>query len=158
MPYEFKSGEDEILLAQEKETILQQFNNEVAWRLGNTAYQKILATYPGRSAVIDITLLNGHKLFRAAIGNDTQLDNESWVQRKLNTVKTYNHSSFYIGAKLTLQNKPALPEQFALHGGSFPIRLQGSDFVIATLTISGLAQNEDHQIAYETLKVIAQEK
>ncbi|CAK7896710.1 hypothetical protein CAAN1_03S04874 [[Candida] anglica] len=156
MSFPFQSGDDVKLLQQEKEATLKVFNNAVAWEIGQLARQKVLAKNPNASAVIDISLLTGHKLFRAAVGSDTALDNESWVERKVNVVRRFNHSSFYHQAKLTCNNKPnTLNEaEYAIHGGSFPIRLQNSDFVIATLTVSGLKQNEDHEIVYETLKEI----
>ena len=41
---------------------------------------------------------------------------------------------------------------YATHGGSIPLRLINFDGIIGALTISGLAQEEDHLFAIEVVK------
>ena len=42
-------------------------------------------------------------------------------------------------------------QEYAAHGGSFPIILKGSG-VVGTITVSGLAQEEDHLLVVNTLR------
>ena len=65
-------------------------------------------------------------------------------------------SSYAVGLALkarniTLQEKYALPAtDYASHGGAFPIALAGTG-VIGAVTVSGLAQRDDHELVVETL-------
>ena len=64
-----------------------------------------------------------------------------------------------MGAKLlvrTLADLGALPERdYAPHGGSFPILLQGTGCVGA-VTVSGLPQRDDHRYVVEALASVLQ--
>ena len=42
--------------------------------------------------------------------------------------------------------------QYAIHGGGFPVRVQGVEGVVAVIVVSGLAQHEDHQVIVEALE------
>jgi uncharacterized protein (UPF0303 family) len=53
--------------------------------------------------------------------------------------------------KTNLVERYGLPvADYASHGGSFPIRVLGAG-VIGSVTVSGLPQREDHQLAVEAL-------
>ncbi len=86
----------------------------------------------------------------------TNPDNDQWVIRKKNTVNRFGHSSWYIGQKLrelkqTLEQKYMVSDrEYAAHGGSFPLTLQGVG-IIGTITVSGLTQEEDHALVVDVL-------
>ena len=51
----------------------------------------------------------------------------------------------------SLFEKYALPQaEYAGHGGSFPIRVQGAG-AIGSVTVSGLPQRADHELVVEAL-------
>jgi uncharacterized protein (UPF0303 family) len=44
---------------------------------------------------------------------------------------------------------PVDDEKYACHGGGFPVRVKGVEGVVAVIVVSGLAQEEDHNILVE---------
>ncbi|KAK6205267.1 uncharacterized protein RJT21DRAFT_124430 [Scheffersomyces amazonensis] len=137
---------------------LSKFDADVAWEIGTYARNVGLKKYPGKAILIDIRLTSGQVLFHSATAPGATVDNEKWVDRKINVVNRWGKSSFWIGQKLRIKDQPIEEALFvsvfdyATHGGSVPIRLKNLDSAIGTLTISGLAQEEDHLLAIETLK------
>lgn len=140
---------------------LDRFDNSVCWKLGSIARDLSLARYPTKPVVIDISLASGQVLFHSVTNDGTSLDNDQWISRKKRTVLRFGKSSFYIGQKLRIKGQPmedalfVSPIDYASHGGSVPIRIKGVDGVIGTLTISGLAQEEDHLLAIEVLTKVS---
>lgn len=52
----------------------------------------------------------------------------------------------------------AVADEYAIHGGGYPIRVKGVEGVIAVVVVSGLKQEDDHQVVAETIReVVAQE-
>jgi len=140
---------------QEREILLSRFTLDDAWRLGVTARE--LAVTRGLSLVIDIRRFGQphQPLFYAALPGTTP-DNIRWVERKSNVVARFHRSSYQVGLRLT-QSKTTFVEKYALpdadyatHGGSFPLHVTGAG-VIGSLTISGLPQRADHELAVEAL-------
>ena len=41
--------------------------------------------------------------------------------------------------------------QYAIHGGGVPIRVTGVEGVVGVIVVSGLAQEDDHQVVIETV-------
>jgi uncharacterized protein (UPF0303 family) len=72
-------------------------------------------------------------------------------------VYRFGHSSFYIGQLLKskgkrLEDAYLISESlYAPHGGCFPIILKGAG-VIGTITVSGLAQEDDHQLVIHAIR------
>lgn len=136
---------------------LNKFDSAVCWKLGSIARDLSIERYPKKAVVIDISLASGQVLFHSVTNDGTSLDNDQWIARKKRTVLRFGKSSFYIGQKLRIKKLPmedalfVSPIEYASHGGSVPIRVKGVDGVIGTLTISGLAQEEDHLLAIEVL-------
>jgi len=143
----------ETLLAQEAELQFSRFDAAAAWRLGSWLADK--ARKEGLKITVGITR-TGQRLFHFA-GEGTSRDNDEWVERKVRTVYRFGHSSFYMGRKLALEKQTAAEKyyldekEYCFHGGSFPIILRGTG-VVGTLTVSGLAQNEDHALAVEAIR------
>ena len=111
-----------------------------------------------------IDIMRGeHQLFHASL-RGTSADNDEWVKRKVRLVYRFGHSSFYIGQLLKSKGKSIeemflIPEsQYAPHGGCFPIIIKDTG-VIGAITISGLAQEDDHKLVVQVIRdYLEQEK
>jgi uncharacterized protein (UPF0303 family) len=134
---------------QEERLQFDHFSATIAWGLGRRL--KELAESRQASVVIDIHL-HAMPLFYVALEGTTP-DNPEWVRRKRNIVRRFFRSSYAIGLMEKQQkiNLDALdPRDYAAHGGSFPILLQGIG-CIGTITVSGLPQREDHCLVVENV-------
>ena len=149
---------DELLkeLGQQEEEIqFGSFSNDTALAVGMALVQA--AKNAGKSVTIDITR-GGQQLFHFAMAG-TSIDNGEWVRRKNNVVNRFGHSSYYVGITLknlgqTMEEKYLLPSSdYAAHGGAFPLIITGVG-VVGTITVSGLPQQEDHELVVSTLRLI----
>jgi uncharacterized protein (UPF0303 family) len=144
----------DLRLLEQHEQRLQfdRFDADAAWKLANVV--RSLAETRQVAIAIDIQL-QGWPLFYYAMPGTTP-DNADWVRRKRNVVLRYFRSSYAIGLKLqsqgtTLEAKTGLSQQdYAAHGGSFPIFLAGSS-CIGAVTVSGLPQREDHVLVTDAV-------
>ena len=146
-------AEDQAQAAiQEEQLQFTAFDEEAAWSLGARLRQ--MAIERKLAIVIDIRRQN-HPLFYAALPGTTP-DNIEWVRRKSNTTFRLHKSSYAVGLRLQekgsdLYETYALRhEDYASHGGCFPIRVIGAGLV-AAVTVSGLPQRADHELAVEAL-------
>ncbi|ABN68037.1 predicted protein [Scheffersomyces stipitis CBS 6054] len=162
MPHEIYSYTLEQLDELEGSKItLPEFNTEIAWKIGSYAREQSLVKFPNKAIVIDIQLASGQVLFHTSTGAGATVDNDKWVERKVNVVNRFGKSSFFVGQKLRIKKKPIEEAflisslEFATHGGCVPIRIKNLDSVVGTLTISGLAQEEDHLFALQVLENFA---
>ena len=48
----------------------------------------------------------------------------------------------------------AVADEYAIHGGGYPVRVRGVDGVVAVVVVSGLRQEHDHAVVAETIKEI----
>ena len=141
------------LRQQEEDIQFASFGNDTALAVGMALVQA--ARENGKAVTIDITR-GGQQLFHFAMAG-TSIDNGEWVKRKNRVVERFGHSSFYIGISLknagqTIEEKYLLPEsEYAAHGGAFPLIIKGVG-VVGTITVSGLPQQEDHELVVSTLK------
>jgi len=139
---------------QEAELLFPNFDFDSAWRLGLSL--RNLALERKLSIVVDIRRFGQpyQPLFYTALGGTP--DNARWVQRKCNVVSRFHRSSYAIGLTLeqtnrTFSDRYNLPDaDYAAHGGCFPIRVVSAG-IIGAVTISGLTQREDHNLAVEAL-------
>jgi uncharacterized protein (UPF0303 family) len=137
---------------QERELVFSEFNAQTAWELG--ARLRATAAERELAVVIDVRRF-GQPLFYAAMDATTP-DNVEWVRRKSNVVARFHRSSYAIGIKEKIKNETLLESQglpvadYATHGGAFPISLAGGG-VIGSVTVSGLPQRADHEMAVEAL-------
>jgi len=148
-----EDSEDLARIALQEQTLqYAAFNEEAAWRLGSRLHT--LAVERDLGIVIDIRRVN-HPLFYAALPG-TSPDNAEWVRRKSNVTLRLHRSSYAIGLETeakqsTLLDRYAMPiSDYAGHGGCFPIRVTGTG-VVAAVTVSGLPQRADHELAVEAL-------
>jgi uncharacterized protein (UPF0303 family) len=98
------------------------------------------------------------QLFYSALTGTTP-DNQRWVARKVAVVARFHKSSYHVGrllaqSGLAFNARYNLPEEdYAAHGGCFPITVTGAG-IVGAVTISGLAQREDHNLAVEALCIV----
>jgi uncharacterized protein (UPF0303 family) len=137
---------------QEQELHFSRFDEDVAWQLGTRV--RNLAITRKFGVVIDVRRF-GQPLFYCALPGTTP-DNPEWVRRKSNVVARFHRSSYAIGLELqqtgsTLLEKHGLSlTDYAVHGGSFPIRVTGAG-PIGSVTVSGVPQRSDHELVVEAL-------
>lgn len=147
---------DEILkqlLLEEEELQFTRFNEDIAWEIGSTLVTQ--AVKENLPITVDITR-GDHQIFHASRPG-TSADNDEWVKRKVRLVYRLGHSSFYIGQLLKSKGK-SLEETYLIsesiyapHGGCFPVIVKGTG-MIATITASGLPQEDDHQLVVNTIR------
>jgi uncharacterized protein (UPF0303 family) len=147
---------DEILkqlLLEEQELQFPSFNEEIAWQIGGDLVK--LANDQRLSITVDITR-GDHQLFHASLAG-TSADNDEWIKRKVRLVYRFGHSSYYMGQLLKSKGKRIedayliSESEYAPHGGCFPIILKQTG-VVGTITVSGLAQEDDHKLVVQAIR------
>ena len=137
---------------QEEQLQFERFDAMAAFEIGTRI--KTLAEKRSVAVTIDIQL-HGWPLFYFAMPGTTP-NNADWIRRKRNTVLRFHKSSCAVGMQLR-QQKTTLAERYGVNpgdyvaaGGGFPIRLRGTG-CIGAITVSGLSQQEDHELITEAL-------
>lgn len=138
--------------AEEADLQFTQFSNETALQIG----QQLVALARERQAAVTIDITrNRQQLFHAAMPG-TAIDNDKWLQRKINTVYEYGTSSLHKQLEMaargqTLEEAAALDARhYAAAGGGFPVIIKGTGLV-GSIAVSGLASEEDHQLIVDEL-------
>lgn len=151
--------------SQEATLVFDQLTNDIAFELGSLIRSNFLSIYDATKSgiVISISLFSGHTLFACAVGKpeSVSLDNWDWVQRKSNTVKRFGLSSYLVGQTRLLTGKEldGLGPEYAAHGGGFPIRIKGMTAApVGAIVVSGLTQEEDHQLIVTALEKFIHKK
>ena len=143
------------IVVQESTLTLPGFTPDTAWQLGTILRDLAIARNYG--LVIDVRRFGAphQQLFFCALAGTTP-DNQRWVARKIATVARFHKSSYHVGrlleqSGLSFNARYNLPEEdYAAHGGSFPINVAGAG-IVGSVTISGLPQREDHNLVVEAL-------
>jgi uncharacterized protein (UPF0303 family) len=134
--------EDLALIArQEAELRFSTFDYDTAWHLGQTL--RDLALSRNQGIVVDIRRFGQphQQLFYTALAG---------------TTPDSQRPSYAIGLLLEQQGRQfaerySLPDaDYAAHGGCFPIHVSGAG-IIGAVTISGLSQRDDHNLAVEAI-------
>ena len=100
-------------------------------------------------------------MFQAAVGSGTLPDNETWIQRKRNSVLRWGCSTWFLNRKwngdqeafrklFAFSDEQA--NRYAIHGGGVPIRVKGVDGVVAVVVVSGLSQDLDHGVIVDVIQ------
>ncbi len=149
----------EQLLQEEQELQFKRFNEETAWQIGKQLVER------ARTEILPVTIditRGEHQLFHASLPG-TSADNDEWIKRKVRLVNRFGHSSFYMGQLLKSKDKVIeeayliSESDYAPHGGCFPIIIKETG-VVGTITVSGLAQEDDHKLVVQEIKkYLAQE-
>jgi len=151
-------SDDDALMAeieaQEKRLVFARFSHDDAWALGSI----LVGLGHDRDLPITIDITRGEQqLFHAALAGTTA-NNDDWVARKARTVRKYGVSSFLVGLRHRSSGTPFETRPwtnnalYAAHGGCFPITIADSG-VVGTVTVSGLAQEDDHALAVEAIEL-----
>jgi uncharacterized protein (UPF0303 family) len=143
------SLDDDIVQIAEQERKLRfdSFDETSAWELGTIIRDE--ATQRGTPVAIDIRT-HGRPLFYYAMAGTTA-DNAEWLRRKRNVTLRYFRSSYGFGRELLKKDATLGPDRgvdpldYAPHGGSFPIHINGTG-VIGAITVSGPPQRDDHNL------------
>ncbi|AXC11490.1 hypothetical protein ACPOL_2166 [Acidisarcina polymorpha] len=137
---------------QEQQLRFAHFDEETAWRVG--AGLRAMAVERNLSLVIDVRRI-GQPLFYTAMAGTTP-DNVEWVRRKSNVTARFHRSSYAIGLELEQKGSNLFDRyglavaDYASHGGCFPLRSVSAG-MIGSVTVSGLPQRDDHDLAVEGL-------
>jgi uncharacterized protein (UPF0303 family) len=137
---------------QERDLVFTTFTHDDAWRLGCL----LVELGSERDLPITVDVQHGTQQVFHAARPGTTADNDSWVQRKVAVVWRFEAPSFLVGLRAkakgtTFNVQHDLPlREFAAHGGAFPIRVRDVG-VVGVVTVSGLAQADDHALVVEAL-------
>jgi len=141
-----------LIKRQETELVFAAFDELVAHSLGERIRERALREQ--LVIVVDIRTWDRQLYFMALPG--TTADNAEWVRRKLNLVRQVQKASY----RSVLENRSGIDHfqprrgldnaDFVLAGGGFPIRVRGAG-VIGCITVSGLHERADHQLAVDAI-------
>lgn len=144
-----KTGNEEII----KKIEFQSFNNKLALEMGLAIVD--LAKSRNQHIGIEISRLN--QTIFLYIDDNLPADKHNWLRRKANVAKQFEESSLSVKKDLkegnmTLEKTFGLDDKdFIAKGGSIPIVVKDVGMV-ATITVSGLSDEEDHKIIIDALK------
>jgi len=138
------------LLTEEKSICFNSFTEKTAWALGSFAVERCMQ----KKLPVAIRIERGEQiLFQSALEGSCR-DNDLWLEGKARVVRHFRHSSFYVSRKL-IQDKTDLydkymlePDLYRAKGGGIPLLLKDGT-IAAVLIISGLKDNEDHDLAVQ---------
>ena len=140
----------ETLQAEAASLTLPRFAEAEALALGH------ILTELGSGLTIVINIRTPDRtLFHAALLGSGPI-NDRWIQRKSATALLFQEASLAVGVRTRAKGeslaKFGLPvEDYAEQGGAVPIRVEGAG-VVAVVTVSGLAQVDDHNLAVAGLR------
>lgn len=132
---------------QEQALVFGGFDEDTAFKVGNALRER--AAEHKAPVVVDIRTPNRRLYFSALPGSAP--DNDEWARRKGNIALRMQCSSLLYGERLAAKGQsvePGMgldPLDYAAHGGSFPVRVQGAG-VVAVITVSGLPSRDDHEL------------
>ena len=136
-----------------KKIELDSFSNKMALEMGLTIID--LAKSRNQHIAVEISRLN-HTVF-LYVDDTLPADKHNWLRRKANVAKQFEESSLSVkndlkDGHMTLDKTFAIDEKdFLAKGGSIPIFVKHAG-MIATITVSGLPDEEDHNLIIEALK------
>ena len=146
--------ESEALLAriadQERELAVFGFSAEDALRLGEIVTE--LARAASLPVAVNVTR-GAQQAYHAGLPGSTS-DNDDWIARKIETTRRFGASS--LAVRLRSESRPGGfdwldPKVYAISGGCVPILL-GDGALVGTITVSGLPDTEDHELAIAALR------
>lgn len=141
------------LNSQDQELRFDSVTNEDALHMGLLAVE-VMKAYQGQVAVE--VQLNRVSVFRYVPEGASEM-NLDFIRRKINVVHMTNRSSLHqkcvfaeMGMPQELVESCMPMSDFALSGGAFPLRLKCGT-VIGVMAVSGLPEEDDHEIVTTVL-------
>ena len=132
---------------------LDQFNNKIGMDIGLAIIN--LAKERDQHIAVKVERLN-HTIF-LYVDDNLPADKHHWLRRKANVAKHFEESSLSVkqdlkNGNMSLSGTFALDEKkYLAKGGAIPIFVKQAG-MIAIVTVSGLHDEEDHQIIIDALK------
>ncbi|NOT94274.1 heme-binding protein [Ferruginibacter sp.] len=132
---------------------LEKFTNSMALEMGLAVVG--LAKSRNQYIALEINRLNQSVFL--FVDDSLPVDKHNWLRRKANVAKQFEESSLNVkndlkNGNMTLEKSFGLDEKdFIAKGGSIPIFVKNAGMV-ATITVSGLHDEEDHKIIIDALK------
>ncbi|GEO83863.1 MULTISPECIES: heme-degrading domain-containing protein [Alphaproteobacteria] len=143
----------DTLAGQEEAFVFKAFNEITAIEIGE---HLLRAAREGNLPVVIDIRTSDRTLFHVALPGSSP-DNDDWARRKSNTVLRFHKSSMRVGENYRLKGREVSAElgmdpfDYASHGGSFPVRVIGTG-VVAAITVSGMASEDDHGLIVRVLE------
>lgn len=126
---------------------LETFSYKDSWRIGNALVERCQQN----NLPVSIGIWMGQqRVFHCAL-EGTSADNDSWIERKANTVRRFGCSSSEVQKRFGELGTDfytwfgTSPSEYALAGGAVPILVRGS--LVGVIAVSGLESSEDHDLA-----------
>lgn len=143
------NNDNEIL----KRIELDSFSNRIALDMGVKIID--LAKSRNQHIAVEVCRLN-HTIF-LYVDDTLPVDKHNWLRRKANIARQFEESSLSVKndlkeGNMNLEMTFGLDEKdFLAKGGAIPIFVKNGG-MIAVVTVSGLHDEEDHNIIIEALK------
>ncbi|MCL1688567.1 hypothetical protein CMU59_13635 [Elizabethkingia anophelis] len=144
-----RNNDNEILRRIE----LDSFSNRIAFDMGVKIID--LAKSRNQHIAVEVCRLN-HTIF-LYVDDTLPVDKHNWLRRKANIARQFEESSLSVKndlkeGNMNLEMTFGLDEKdFLAKGGAIPIFVKNGG-MIAVVTVSGLHDEEDHNIIIEALK------
>lgn len=144
--------------AVERELVLARFDNDDAWWLGCCIRDRGKAL--GASLSFEVRR-GAATVFQHLLPGATQ-NNVEWMRRKIALAMRFERSSYAIGLAHReipgwFERAGLVYESFSPTGGAVPIRVSGTG-VVGVICVSGLSQEDDHQVAIDALRALKEER
>ncbi|WP_095170897.1 MULTISPECIES: heme-degrading domain-containing protein [Blautia] len=141
-----------VLSMQEEILQFSHFTNEDAWELGMMLVAE--SRRRGLDCAVSIRRNNGYAVFKYA-GNTTNLNNDRWMDRTFNTVRTLEKSSLLVYSELQKNEETMVdialdPKEFSCMGGGFPVRVDEVG-VVGAIMVTNQNHYINHDIIVKTL-------
>ncbi|CAM3701823.1 heme-degrading domain-containing protein [Elizabethkingia occulta] len=132
---------------------LDSFSNRIAFDMG----VKIIDLAKSRNQHIAVEVCRLNQTVFLYVDDTLPVDKHNWLRRKANISRQFEESSLNVkndlkDGNMTLEKTFGLDEKdFLAKGGAIPVFIKNGG-MIAVITVSGLHDEEDHNIIIEALK------
>ena len=143
----------DIVIAEEEELVLPEFNSNTAWELGH----QIVARAEKLGYQMAVRIMMGDQILFQFSMNGTKAGNEIWLDRKARTVYEFGESTEKVGLYHSYMGREFYetpwidPFTTTKHGGGFPLRVQNSPAVVGCIAMSGV-HGEEHSFIVSMLR------